>query len=77
MVILMNALNEEIIKMRYIALVRKGVIEDSECGSYTRKMDIDPCITRKVKSFEDYFVPGTVLLSDKASYKLRIEYPME
>ena len=62
--ILMNALNEEIIKMRYIALVRKGVIEDSECGSYTRKMDIDPCIKRKVKSFEDYFVPGTVLLPE-------------
>jgi hypothetical protein len=40
-------------------------------------MDIDPCVTRKVKEFEDSFVPGTVLLNDKASYKLRVEYPMD
>lgn len=77
MVILMTILDDEAIKMRYIALVKKGVIEDDECRSYTRKMDIDPCIKRKVKEFEDSFVPGTVLLSNKASYKLRVEYPME
>jgi hypothetical protein len=71
------SLNDEAIKMRYIALVKKGVIADDECRSYTKKMDIDPCVRRKVKEFEDSFVPGTVLLSDKASYKLRVEYPME
>jgi len=48
-----------------------------ECSSYDSKEDVDPCMTRKVKMFEDYFLPGTVLLSDRANYKLRIEYPME
>jgi hypothetical protein len=64
-------------KVRYIALVKKGIIDDEECGSYTQKIDFDPCMKKKVQKFEDYFVPGTVLLSDKASYKLRIGYPME
>ncbi len=73
----MASLKEETIKMRYIALVRNGVIDDEECRSFTRKMDIDPCIEKKVGIFDDYFVPGTVLLSDKASYKLRIHHPME
>ena len=73
----MPLLNEETIKMRYIALVKKGIIDDEECRSYTQKMDFEPCMMKKVQKFEDYFVPGTVLLSDKASYKLRIEYPME
>ncbi|EKQ52633.1 MAG: hypothetical protein B655_1713 [Methanobacterium sp. Maddingley MBC34] len=73
----MAVLNEETIKMRYIALVRKGIIDDDECRSYTKKIDFQPCMVKKVQKFEDYFVPGTVLLSDKASYKLRIEYPME
>jgi hypothetical protein len=71
------SLNDEAIKMRYIALVKKGVIVDNECRSYTKKVDIYSCVKRKVKEFEDSFVPGTVLLSDKASYKLRVEYPME
>ena len=73
----MGLLNEETIKMRYIELVKKGMIDDEECRSYTNKIDIEPCMIKKVQKFEDYFVPGTVLLSDKASYKLRIEYPME
>jgi len=73
----MAVLNEETIKMRYIELVRKGIIDDEECRSYTKKIDFQPCMVKKVQKFEDYFVPGTVLLSDKASYKLRIEYPME
>lgn len=63
--------------MRYIALVKKGIIDDKECKSYTQKIDVEPCMVKKVQKFDDYFVPGTVLLSDKASYKLRIEYPME
>lgn len=71
------SLKDEAIKMRYIALVNKGAIADEECRSYTEKMDVDICVKRKVKEFEDSFVPGTVLLSDKASYKLRVEYPME
>jgi hypothetical protein len=73
----MGFLNEETMKMRYIALVKKGIIDDEECGSYTQKIDFDPCMKKKVQKFEDYFVPDTVLLSDKASYILRIEYPME
>lgn len=73
----MGLLNEETIKMRYIELVKKGMIDDEECRSYTNKIDFEPCMIKKVQKFEDYFVPGTVLLSDKASYKLRIEYPME
>lgn len=75
--VIVMSLNDEAIKMRYIALVKKGVIVDDECKSYTNKMDIDSCVRRKVEEFEDSFVPGTVLLSNKASYKLRVEYPME
>jgi len=73
----MGFLTEETMKMRHIALVKKGIIDDKECGSYTQKIDFDPCNKKKVQKFEDYFVPGTVLLSYKASYKLRIEYLME
>ena len=51
------SLNDEAIKMRYIALVKKGVIVDDECKSYTNKMDIDSCVRRKVEEFEDSFVP--------------------
>ena len=72
----MAFLNEELIKMRYIALVKKGIIDD-ECASYMKKIEIKPCMSREVNKFSEHFVPGTVLLSDKASYKLRIEYPME
>lgn len=74
---MMEPLSEETIRMRYIALVRKGLIDDSECNSYDKIVDYRPCMNRQVKEYEDYFIPGTVLLSDKASYKLRIEYPME
>ncbi|AXV37385.1 MAG: hypothetical protein KO217_01965 [Methanobacteriaceae archaeon] len=73
----MDLLNDETVKMRYIALVKKGIIEDEECSSYTRKVDIDPCMLKHVKKFEEYFIPGTVLISERASYKLRIEYPVE
>jgi hypothetical protein len=73
----MGLLNEETAKMRYVALVKKGIISDGECDSYTKKVAIDTCMLRKVQKFEDYFVPGTVLLSEKASFKLRIEYPVE
>lgn len=69
-------LEEETIKMRYISLVKKGIIDD-DCASYTKKMDISPCMSKKVKQFSDHFVPGTILISDKASYKLRVEYPVE
>ena len=77
MAVQVDLLNEETIKMRYIALVKKGMINDEECRSHTKKARIDPCMVRKVKKFDDYFIPGTVLLSEKASYKLRIEYPIE
>ena len=70
-------LNEETIKMRYIALVKKGMINDEECRHHTERARIDQCMVGKVKKFDDYFIPGTVLLSEKASYKLRIEYPVE
>ncbi|GAB4308985.1 MAG: hypothetical protein Kow0019_05880 [Methanobacteriaceae archaeon] len=73
----MKVLNDETVKMRYIALVKKGLIKDEECSSYTKKVDIDPCMLKKVKKFDEYFIPGTVLISERASYKLRIEYPVE
>ncbi|MBM4241730.1 MAG: hypothetical protein FJ150_08740 [Euryarchaeota archaeon] len=73
---MMGVLDEQLIKMRYISLVKKGLIDD-ECASYIKKIDIKPCMINKVEKFEDYFVPGTVLVSEKANYKLRIEYPME
>ena len=77
MVICMGVLDEETLKMRYIALVKKGILEEDECASYSKKMDIQPCMKRKVDKFQDFFVPGTVLISEKASYRLRVEYPME
>jgi hypothetical protein len=72
----MEFLDDEIIKMRYMALVKKGIIDD-ECVSQMEKIELKPCMSREVDKFSEHFVPGTVLLSDKASYKLRIEYPME
>ncbi|HSO25999.1 MAG TPA: hypothetical protein VLR54_05185 [Methanobacteriaceae archaeon] len=73
----MGLITEETLKMRYIALVKKGILEEDECASYSKKMDIKPCMKKKVDKFEDFFVPGTVLLSEKASYRLRVEYPVE
>ncbi len=65
----MEKLKDEIIKMRYMILVKKGLVED-KYESYKNMSKI-------VKEFESQFIPGTVLLSEKAGYKLRIEYPME
>jgi len=73
----MAVLDEETLKMRYIALVKKGILDGDECASYSKKMDIKPCMKKKVDKFQDFFVPGTVLISEKASYRLRVEYPME
>ena len=73
----MKSLSKEAIKMRYMALLKRGIIDDDECESDIKKLDIDPCILKTVQKFDDYFVPGTVLISEKASYKLRIEYPVE
>lgn len=72
----MEALKNEIVKMRYITLVKKGLIND-DCTLYTEKIDINQCVLEKVDKFKDYFIPGTVLISENASYKLRIHYPME
>ena len=65
----MDELKDEIIKMRYMILVKKGVI-DKKYESYKNMSQI-------VKEYESQFIPGTVLLSEKAGYKLRIGYPME
>ena len=73
----MGVLDDETIKMRYIELVRKGIIEGDECASYANKEDLNPCMKRKVAEFDDFFVPGTVLISEKASYRLRVGYPIE
>ncbi len=73
----MGLITEETLKMRYITLVKKGILEEDECASYSKKMDINPCMKKKIDKFEDFFVPGTVLLSEKASYRLRVEYPVE
>jgi len=32
---------------------------------------------KKVEEFKDFFIPGTVLISERASYRLGIGYPME
>lgn len=65
----MEKLKAEIIKMRYMILVKKGLVEN-KYESYSNMSKI-------VKEYENQFIPGTVLLSEKAGYKLRIEYPME
>ena len=73
----MGVLDDETIKIRYIELVKKGIIEEDECASYTKKIDLKPCMRKKVEEFKDFFIPGTVLVSERASYRLRIGYPME
>ncbi len=65
----MDELKDEIIKMRYMILVKKGIV-DEKYESYKN-------ISQIVKEYENQFIPGTVLLSENADYKLRIEYPME
>lgn len=65
----MEKMKDEIIKMRYFILVKKGIIED-KYESYKN-------MSRIVDEYENQFIPGTVLLSENAGYKLRIEYPME
>ncbi len=66
---IMEKLKDEIIKMRYMILVRKGLIENNY-ETYKNMSEI-------VEEYENQFIPGTVLLSENAGYKLRIEYPME
>jgi hypothetical protein len=66
---MMEKLKDEIIKMRYMILVKKGLIEN--------KYENQSNMSKIVEEYESQFVPGTVLLSEKAGYKLRIEYPME
>jgi hypothetical protein len=73
----MAVLDEETLKMRYRALVKKGILDEDECASYSKKIDIKPCMKQKVDKFQDFFVPGTVLISEKASYRLRVGYSME
>ena len=41
---------------------------------YANKEDLNPCMKQKVAEFDDFFVPGTVLISEKASYRLRVGY---
>ncbi|MGF7118812.1 hypothetical protein [Methanobacterium oryzae] len=65
----MEKLKDEIIKIRYMILVKKGLVED-KYESYKNMSKI-------VEEFDNQFIPGTVLLSEKAGYKLRIEYPVE
>jgi len=65
----MEKLKDEITKMRYMILVKKGIVDDTY-ESYKNMSSI-------VEEYESQFIPGTVLISEKAGYKLRIEYPME
>ncbi len=65
----MEKLKDEIVKMRYMILVKKGLVEN-KYESYENMFKI-------VQEYENQFIPGTVLISEKAGYKLRIEYPME
>ncbi len=65
----MEKLKDEVIKMRYMILVKKGLVED-KYESYKNMSKI-------VEEFDSQFIPGTVLISEKAGYKLRIEYPVE
>ncbi len=46
--------------------VKKGIISDNECNSYTKMVKIDHCMMRKVSQFDEYFITGTVLLSKKS-----------
>lgn len=66
---IMEKLKNEIIKMRYMILVKKGLAEN--------KYESFKNMSKIVEEYESQFIPGTVLLSEKAGYKLRIEYPME
>lgn len=66
---MMEELKYEIIKMRYMILVKKGLVEN--------KYKTCKSMSKIVEEYENQFIPGTVLLSENAGYKLRIEYPME
>jgi len=66
---IMEKLKDEIMKIRYMILVKKGLVDD-KYESYENMSKI-------VEEYENQFIPGTVLLSEKAGYKLRIEYPVE
>ena len=66
---IMDELKDDIIKMRYMILVKKGIVD--------KKYESCKNISQVVKEYDNQFIPGTVLLSEKAGYKLRIEYPME
>ena len=65
----MDELKDEIIEMRYMILVKKGIV--------AKKYESFKNISKIVKEYENQFIPGTVLLSKNADYTLRIEYPME
>lgn len=65
----MEKLKNEIVKMRYTILVKKGLVEN--------KYNSPKNMSKIVKEYESQFIPGTVLLSKRAGYKLRIEYPIE
>lgn len=65
----MDELKDEIIEMRYTILVKKGIV--------SKRYESFKNISKIVKEYENQFIPGTVLLSENADYKLRIEYPME
>lgn len=62
-------MEKEIVKMRYMILFKKGLVANKYETYYN--------MSKIVKEYESQFIPGTVLLSEKAGYKLRIEYPME
>ena len=65
----MDELKDEIIEMRYMILVKKGIV--------AKKYESFKNISKIVKEYENQFIPGTVLLSENADYTLRIEYPIE
>lgn len=65
----MEKMKDEIVKMRYMILVKKGLVED--------KYETYKNMSKIVQEFDSQFIPGTVLISENAGYKLRIEYPME
>ena len=73
----MKLVEEEIIKGRFSVLVNNKVIEvDSTKLGSTRKEIL--CSMKEITDeYDEFFIPGTIMLSDKATFHLRMQESCE
>ena len=74
---LLQLVEEEIIKGRFSVLVNNKVIDvDSTKLGSTRK-EILSSMKEIVDEYDEFFIPGTIMLSDKATFHLRMQESCE